>query len=86
MLSKAQIERLRRTRTPGRNRIAAAMEIAEVTQVEVAAGTGYTQSYVSRIKNGLYAGLPGETMRTFATYFGCAIEDLFPPAREAVAS
>lgn len=85
MLSREHAEILKRSRTRGRNRIAKAMELAGVTQVEIAATTGYTQSYVSRVKNGLYSNLPGETMRTFAEYFGCQIEDLFP-AREAVAS
>lgn len=61
------------------------MELADVTQVQLQAATGFTQSYISRIKNGRYADLPGETMRTLAEYFGCPIEDLFP-AREAIAS
>ncbi len=61
------------------------MDLTGVTQVQVASGTGLTQSYVSRIKNGLYADLPGETLHAFAEYFGCQIEDLFP-SREAVAS
>lgn len=86
MLSRKDIERLKRTKVTSRNRVALAMELAEVTQVQVAEKTGFTQSYVSRIKNGIYSeDLPGETMRAFADYFGCAIEDLFP-AREAVAS
>lgn len=85
MLSREQVETLKRSRTRGRNRVARAMELAELTQVVVAEKTGYTQSYVSRVKNGHYSDLPGETMRTFADLFGCAIEDLFP-AREAVAS
>lgn len=76
---------LKRSRGRERNRIARAMELAGVTQVQVAERTGFTQSYVSRVLNGRYSALPGETMRTFADVFGCAIEDLFP-AREAVAS
>lgn len=69
----------------GRNRLQKAMDLAGLTQVQVADRTGYTQPYISRVKNGHYSDLPGETMRTFAELFGCAIEDLFP-AREAVAS
>jgi len=61
------------------------MELAAVTQVQIAERIGLTQSYISKVKNGDYTDLPGETMRAFAEYFGCAIEDLFP-AREAVAS
>lgn len=85
MLTKDQVETLRRSRVKGRNRLAKAMELATVTQVQLEARTGLTQSYISRIKNGHYAGLPGETMRTLAEAFGCQIEDLFP-AREAMAS
>lgn len=86
MLSREQLQRLKRGPVIGRNRIPQAMEMLELTQVEVAAGTGYTQSYVSRVRSGQYAAIPGETMRTFAVFFGCAIEDLFPAVDEAVAS
>lgn len=85
MLSHAQIRELKRSKKGDRNRLAAAMQLAGVTQVQVAAGTGYTQSFVSKVQNGQYSDLPGETMRTFATFFGCSIEDMFP-APEAVAS
>jgi transcriptional regulator with XRE-family HTH domain len=85
VLTKDQVETLKRSRVRGRNRLAKAMELADVTQVQIAAKTTFTQSYISRVKNGNYSDLPGETMRAFADYFGCAIEDLFP-AREAVAS
>lgn len=86
MLSKDKVRQLRQSPT-GVNRLARAMELAKVTQIQVAAGTGFTQSYVSRVKRGRYDRLPGETMRDFATYFGCQIEDLFPaPDSEAKAS
>lgn len=61
------------------------MKLAHITQVQLAAKTKCTQSYVSRVRNGRYEDLPGETMRAFAEAFGCQIEDLFP-AREAIAS
>lgn len=87
-LTPAQVARLRRapvSDTP--NKVALAMKLAAVTQDEIAAATDFDQTYISRIKNGRYSsrGLPGETMRTMAEYFGCQIEDLFP-AREAIAS
>jgi len=85
VLTRDQVETLKRSRIRGRNRIAKAMELAHVTQVQIAERTDFTQSYISRVKNGQYADLPGETMRAFAEFFGCAIEDLFP-SREAVAS
>ena len=84
MLTKKQVDQLKRSAGRTKNRVALAMELADVTQVQVADKTGFTQSYVSRVQNGHYSALPGETMRTFAAYFGCSIEDLFP-AREAVA-
>jgi transcriptional regulator with XRE-family HTH domain len=84
VLTKDNIETLRRSRIKGRNRLAKAMELAGLTQVQLAERSGLTQSYLSRIKNGHYSDLPGETMRALAETFGCAIEDLFP-AREAIA-
>lgn len=86
MLTKDQVETLRRSRVRSRNRLTRAKHLARVTQVEIAAATHLTQSYISRIENGQYVDLPGETMRAFATFYGCAIEDLFPASREAVAS
>lgn len=85
MLTKAQLATLRRASVTSRNRLGKAMQLAGLTQVEVAQLTGFTQSYISKVKTGEYADLPGETMRTFAEAFGCSIEDMFP-ARQAVAS
>lgn len=85
VLSKEQLETLRCSQLQGRNRVPAAMDLAGMTQVQLAEKTGYTQPTVSRVRNGRYSDLPGETMRKFAEVFGCAIEDLFP-AREEVAS
>jgi transcriptional regulator with XRE-family HTH domain len=84
VLTQEQLKTLRRSRPRARNRLQVAMELAKVTQVQVAEGTGHTQSYISRIKNGQYSDLPGDTLHGFAEYFGCHIEDLFPRA-EAVA-
>jgi transcriptional regulator with XRE-family HTH domain len=85
VLTKYQLAALRRHRVSGRNRLGRALELSGLTQEQVAARTGFTQSYISRIKQGRYSDLPGETMRTFSVLFGCAIEDLFP-SRVAVAS
>ena len=80
MLNVEQLEHLRRVETTP-NRVGTAMALTGVTQIELAAAIGLTQGYVSRIKNGQYGPeLPGETMRAFAEFFGCAIEDLFPKA------
>lgn len=86
MLKPTQLRRLKREPLDGAaNRVEAARRLAKVTQVVLAADTGLTQSYISRIESGRYGRLPIETTRTLALYFGCAIEDLFP-AREAMAS
>lgn len=81
MLSGEQVAELRQDAS-GRNRIGCAKRLAKLTQVEIAERTGYTQSFISKIENGQYVDLPGETMRTFAGLFGCAIEDLFPRRHE----
>ena len=85
MLTKKQLALLRQTPPSEKNRLQAAMDLAGLTQVQLSEHTGFTQGYISRIKNGRYSDdMPGETMRRFAEFFGCAIEDLFP-SREAVA-
>lgn len=84
MLNRTQAKRLRDAPvldTP--NKIALAMKLSGVTQMEIADATGIPQPYVSRIRNGRYSRLPGETMRTLAGYFGVHIEDLFPSREEA---
>lgn len=78
MLTAEQRDRLRRVSTPTRNNLALAMELADVTQNEVAAATEFSQAYISKIATGRYDDLPGETMRAFSRYFGCLMEDLFP--------
>jgi transcriptional regulator with XRE-family HTH domain len=84
MLTKHQIARLKRSRQPGRNRLAVAKALAGLTQCEIAARTGLRQSYISKLENGRYSALPGETMRAFAQLYGCTIEDLFPPRETAL--
>jgi hypothetical protein len=89
MLTRTQLHKLRRTPLGASpNKLQIAMDLADVTQLDIQAATKIPQSYVSRIKRGAYSqrGLPGGTMGTLAGFFGCQIEDLFPPAaREAVA-
>ena len=84
MLKPDEIKQLRRE-NKGRNRVAKAMELSGITQVELAAAIGTTQSNISEIKTGQYEDLPLETTRALADHFGCSIEDLFPAAR-AIAS
>ncbi len=86
MLNEQQLTELRHAPPDSRNRLSKAMELCELTQVQVAEKTGHTQSYVSRVCAGRYSDLPGETMRAFSNLFGCAIEDLFPAREQSVAS
>lgn len=70
--------------SPSPNRVKAAMAIAGVTQVQVAQALGITQPAVSDVAIGNYSRLALDTARSFANYFGCSIDVLFP-AKEAVA-
>ena len=76
MLNAKQLARLRREPTAP-NRVKAAMRLAGATQLDVAAGTGITQSQISKI-----AARPGRvslsTALRLSGYFGCDAADLFP--------
>ena len=84
MLTPAQIRKLRTSPLEGRNKVALALALADVTQVEVAQRLGKAQSHVSDVCRGENSDLPLETTRAWARLFGVQVEDLFP-AREAVA-
>ena len=63
------------------------MRLARVTQVQVAAAIGVTQSHISEIANGNYSSLPLDTAQDIAGFFGPDVttDDIFP-SRIAVAS
>ena len=82
MLTAEQIELLRAEPPIGANRLPRALEMAGVTQVQIATAIGHTQPYVSSVINGKYSALPIETARKFAEFFGCSMEDLFPARDE----
>lgn len=84
LLSTRKLRELRDTPAKG-NRVARAIELAEVTQLDVSAATALPQPYISDVARNRYETITVDNARKFADYFGCAIEDLFP-AREAVAS
>lgn len=84
-LTKPQIRELQRASLDGPNKVRKAMGLAGVTQVQVARAIGITQPHVSEIVNGKYSSLPLDTARDFADFFGCALDDLFPRQRKAVA-
>lgn len=67
------------------NKVSRAIELAEVTQIEIAAATDLPQPYISDVARGRYQTITVENARKLADYFGCAIEDLFPAKEGAVA-
>lgn len=66
----------------GNNRVAFAIRLLDVTQVEVAEETQLPQQYVSDVARNRYRTITVENAQKFADFFGCIIEDLFP-ARDA---
>lgn len=86
MLTRDQLRRLRAQPCEEYpNRLAYAMKLADVTQLELEAAIGIPQSHISKIKTGRYSRLPLERAREYAAFFGCSIEDLFP-ARDEVSA
>ena len=80
MLTKQQLAILRSE--PGTNRVAKAIALAGVTQVTVAEALGLPQPYVSDVARQRYKTITVENARKFAVFFGCSIEDMFPPDDE----
>ena len=78
MLTEQQLATLRSA--PGTNRVAKAISLAGVTQVTVAKALGIPQPYISDVARQRYRTITVEKARKFADYFGCSIEDLFPPS------
>ena len=78
MLTEQQLAILRVE--PGANRVAKAISLAGVTQVTLAEAIGLSQPYISDVARGRYRTITVEHARKFADYFGCSIEDLFPPS------
>lgn len=84
-LTKTQLKQLRETAAgPSGNRIQVALDLIGETQVGLARSLGMPQSYVADTVRGRWQSTTVDTARKFATFFGCSIEDLFPP-RQAVA-
>lgn len=68
------------------NRIAKATELLGMTQTQVAASLGFTGSYLSDVVRGRYPDIGLTNARKLSDFFGCAIEDLFPPAEPVTAA
>lgn len=86
-LTTKQLAELRRRRVPGvGNKLATAIELADVRQADIVAETGYSPQYVSDVARGRYPNIGIDNAWRFALFFGCDPGDLFPPtARQAVA-
>jgi transcriptional regulator with XRE-family HTH domain len=71
------------------NRLRVACALAEVSQTDVAEGTGLSVPTISDIYNGKYNDLKHSTVELIAGFFGVLIEDIFPvraaTSRQAVA-
>lgn len=63
---------------PTGNRLAKAMELAELTQAELAAALDLAQPYVSDVVRGRHSTITLENAYKFCDYFGCEVRDLFP--------
>ncbi len=83
MLEHEQLARLRAAAVPpSGNRVALAIELVGKRQGEVAEALEMSQSHLSDICRGRFPNPQLSTLQKLASFFGCAIEDLFP-VREA---
>jgi transcriptional regulator with XRE-family HTH domain len=80
MLTKSHIHSLRKS-DPGR-RIGKAIELAGLTQREVARGVEVTESYISDLVRGTRGNPNLKTLHKFQHFFQCPIEVLFPSDEE----
>lgn len=79
-LSDEQLAQLRTSDVgPSGNRLWKAIELRELRQADLAAAVGLTQPYISDVVRGRHSTITVENAHKFADYFGCTIEDLFPP-------
>lgn len=77
-LKKFGIRELEGTHPVDGNRLARAIELAGITQTELAAAIALPYTYVSDTVRGRYRTLTVENAHKFAEYFGVPIETLFP--------
>lgn len=64
-------------------RLARMLLAADVRQSDIGASSGLTKVQISDIERGEYKDIPLENCRGLAEFFGCQIEDLFPPRAAA---
>jgi transcriptional regulator with XRE-family HTH domain len=79
MLTPEQVGELMATPIgPTGNRVAQAIELTGLIQIDVAAGTGLIQPYVSDVARGRHKTITIENAYKFAEFFGAPLEVLFP--------
>ena len=61
------------------NRLRIALALAKVKQVDVRRATDIPGPNLSNLVRGAYGTVTIVTARKLADFFGCQIEDLFPP-------
>jgi len=85
-LSPYQLRELRRSPIgPSGNRVAKAMELLKLRQVDVAAAIKVAQPYVSDVARGRSQTITLENAYKFAAFFGTTVEELFPMKTEQAA-
>ena len=80
-LTRQQCRQLRKESVvkPFTNKVRQSRELLEMTQVQLAEAIGTAQARVSEIENaGNSENLTVGTVRMYAEFFGCSIEDLVP--------
>lgn len=84
-MTNTQLRELRRRKVDrGGNRLPSAFLLDGRTQMDCARATGFSPQYITDVKAGRIQTVTVENAHKFATFFDCAIEDIFP-AREVVA-
>ena len=77
-LNPQQLAKLRRTPTVGWNKVAQAIDLLNLTMVQVSKGTGLPYTYVSDVKACRFETITVANAHKFAKFFGCLVDDLFP--------
>lgn len=67
------------------NRVAVARQMLKLTQVQLAAALGISQSSLSDVERARYGSTTVETAQRFSLFFECSTDDLFPPVHSEVA-
>ena len=81
MLTKSHVNTLRKSPAT-KERLGRAIDLAGITQHQVALGVECSDSYVSELVKGQYETVTLDMAWKLADFFQCRIEDLFPNPEE----